>query len=66
MMIASCSFFSLLAQETTSDIQGTVTDAQKNGLADATVVAIHQPTGTKYSTTTRKDGRFNLSNLRIG
>ena len=66
LMIASCSFFSLLAQETTSDIQGTVTDAQKNGLADATVVAIHQPTGTKYSTTTRKDGRFNLANLRIG
>ena len=53
------------AQETTSDIQGLVTDGKSN-LMGATVLAIHQPTGTRYITTTRKDGRFNLSNLRIG
>ncbi len=48
-----------------SQILGTVTDG-KAGLAGATVVALHTPTGTKYSTTTRKDGRFNLPGLRIG
>jgi len=55
----------LFAQETTSDIQGTITDG-KEGLAGATVVAIHTPSGTRYATTTRKDGRFNLANVKIG
>src|ERR1017187_7999113 len=53
------------AQETTSQILGTVTDG-KAGLPGATVVALHTPTGTKYTTTTRKDGRFNLPGLRVG
>jgi hypothetical protein len=53
------------AQETTSDIQGTVTDGT-NAVSSATIVAVHIPTGTKYSTTSRKDGRYNLPNLRIG
>lgn len=59
-----CVFWSF-AQETTADIQGIVSDGN-TGLAGATVVALHTPTGTKYYTTTRKDGRFNLDNLRIG
>ena len=54
-----------MAQETTAEMHGMVTDG-KTGLAGATVVAIHNPSGTKYSTTTRKDGRFNLPGLRIG
>jgi Carboxypeptidase regulatory-like domain len=53
------------AQETTSEIQGIVTDGN-NGLGNATIVAVHTPTGTKYSTTSRKDGRYNLPNLRVG
>lgn len=53
------------AQETTADIQGSVTDGT-NGLAGATVVATHTPTGTVYTTTTRKDGRYNLANVRVG
>ncbi len=54
-----------LAQETTCQILGTVTDG-KLGLAGATVVALHTPSGTRYATTTRKDGRYNLAGLRIG
>ena len=61
--------FSLLfvakAQETTSEIQGNVL-ASKHGLAGATITAIHLPSGTKYSTTSRADGRYNLPNLKIG
>lgn len=53
------------AQETTSQILGTVTDG-KAGLPGATVTALHTPTGTRYSTTTRKDGRYNLPGLRVG
>jgi len=56
---------SAIAQETTSEIQGTVTDG-KNGLGNATIIAVHTPTGTKYTTTSRKDGRYNLPNLRVG
>ena len=57
--------FYSFAQETTSQILGSVSDG-KTGLAGATVVALHTPTGTKYTTTTRKDGRFNLPGLRVG
>lgn len=53
------------AQETTSQILGSVSDGS-TGLAGATVIALHTPTGTKYTTTSRKDGRFNLPNLRPG
>jgi len=60
-------FSSVLAfsQETTSEILGTVTDSH-GGLAGATVIAVHQPSGTRYGTTTRSDGRYNLPNLKIG
>jgi len=67
LVLASCILcvFFTFGQETTSDIQGTVSDG-KAGLAGATVTALHTPTGTRYTTTTRKDGRFNLANVRIG
>jgi hypothetical protein len=53
------------AQETTAEIQGLITVGNA-GIAGANITAIHQPTGTKYVTTSRKDGRYNLSNLKIG
>jgi hypothetical protein len=56
----------VMAQETTSEIQGVVTGDKGTGLEGATIVAIHLPTGTHYSTSTRKDGRYNLPNLRVG
>ncbi|HLI93690.1 MAG TPA: carboxypeptidase regulatory-like domain-containing protein, partial [Puia sp.] len=54
------------AQETTSQIQGTVVTDSKAPLGGATVVALHNPTGTKYTTTTRKDGHYYLPGLRVG
>lgn len=65
MVIMMISSFGANAQETTSEIQGIVSDG-KAGLAGVNVVAVHQPTGTKYSTSTRTDGRYNLPNLKIG
>ncbi|HAI84422.1 MAG TPA: TonB-dependent receptor [Chitinophagaceae bacterium] len=56
----------VLAQETTAEISGVVKASDNNGITGAVVTAVHQPTGTKYVTTTRKDGRYNLPNLRVG
>jgi len=64
MMMFALSFVAK-AQETTSEIQGNVL-ASKHGLAGATITAIHLPSGTKYVTTSRADGRYNLPNLKIG
>lgn len=66
ILLLSLSFLTTVAQETTSEIQGLVKDEKGTGLQGATVVALHQPTGTSYTTTTRKDGRYNLANLRVG
>src|ERR1700759_332086 len=57
--------FRATAQETTSQMLGSVTDGNQ-ALSGATVTALHNPTGTKYVTTTRKDGRFNIAGLRVG
>ncbi len=58
--------FVAIAQVTTSNIRGAVTDDQSEPLLGANVVAIHTPTGTKYGAITNEDGRFNLLNLRVG
>lgn len=51
---------------TTATIQGIVVDANGDPLIGANVVAIHEPTGGFFGTTTRNDGRFTLPNLRVG
>ncbi|KQB99284.1 TonB-dependent receptor domain-containing protein [Pedobacter sp. Hv1] len=55
----------LAQNETTSAINGLIVDA-KGPLAGATVVAIHEPSGSRYATSTRADGRYNLPSMRIG
>jgi len=65
LVVVTLLSFGAHAQETTSEIQGIVLDG-KQSIPGATVVAVHQPTGTKYGTTTRLDGRYNLPNLKIG
>lgn len=57
----------LFAQGTTSgSIEGTITDASGEPLAGANVVAIHQPTGARYGTATRPNGRFTIKSVRVG
>lgn len=51
---------------TTATINGFVTDNQGNALPGANVVALHNPSGTKYGTATRDNGVFNLPNMKIG
>ncbi|WP_343329905.1 TonB-dependent receptor [Polaribacter staleyi] len=66
-----CSFILLFslsayAQTTTSKIKGTITEISGEPLYGATIVATHTPTGTVSGTTAQDNGRYSLSNLRIG
>jgi len=65
MMVTLMSFFKVSAQETTSEIQGTVSNV-KQTIAGASVTALHTPTGTLYKTTTRQNGAYNFPNIKIG
>jgi hypothetical protein len=51
---------------TTGSVTGVVLDAQKQAVPGATVVAVHEPSGTRYEATTRADGRFLLPGMRVG
>ena len=51
---------------TTSAIAGTVVDEKGEGLPGATVIAVHEPTGSRYGASTRADGRYNIVNMRVG
>ena len=51
---------------TTGAITGTVTSADGAPLAGASVSAVHQPSGTRYSGATRADGRFQIPGMRVG
>ncbi len=51
---------------TTGSITGVVLDAQKAPVPGASVVAVHEPSGTRYEATTRADGRFSLPGMRVG
>ncbi len=65
LLVILISIVKVNAQETTAEIQGLIT-AGNAGVAGATITAIHQPTGTKYVISSRTDGRYNLTNLKIG
>lgn len=58
--------FFTIAQVTTSSIVGFVKSDSGTPLDGATVTAIHQPSGTKYQTITKKDGNFTIPNTRVG
>ncbi|WP_267381581.1 MULTISPECIES: carboxypeptidase regulatory-like domain-containing protein [unclassified Sphingomonas] len=55
----------VMAQETTSSIRGSVTNAGAP-VAGASVVATNVPSGTRSTATTDADGAFNLNGLRPG
>ncbi len=54
------------AQETTGRIMGRISDTTGQALQGAVVRAVHQPSGTGYSGITGNDGRYYLTNLRVG
>ena len=55
-----------IAQVTTSEITGNVSDQAGASVVGATVTAVHGPSGTRYTTTTNSAGRYTLPAVRIG
>jgi hypothetical protein len=51
---------------TTASVSGTVTGQQGNPIAGANITAIHVPSGTRYASMTRGDGRFFIPGMRVG
>jgi hypothetical protein len=51
---------------TTAAITGRVIDAAGTPVAGASITAVHEPSGTRYSTLTRSDGRFTMPGMRVG
>lgn len=53
------------AQVTTASMSGKVTSVGEP-IIGATVLAIHEPSGTRYGAITNIDGNFNLQGMRVG
>lgn len=53
------------AQVTTASMSGKVTSVGEP-IIGATVLAIHEPSGTRYGAITNVDGNFNLQGMRVG
>lgn len=58
--------YPVLSQVTTSSLSGIVSDERGETLPGATVVAIHQPSGTQYGTVTNSEGRYIVNGMRPG
>jgi hypothetical protein len=51
---------------TTSSITGVVTDAQQAPIPGATVLAVHDASGTRYEAVSGADGRYTIPGMRVG
>ncbi len=66
LILFSISLFSIKAQITTAEIRGTVLSQDKELLPGVVIIAIHEPTGTRYVASTFENGSYVLSNLKTG
>ena len=65
LAVAALIGVSAYAQVTTSSMSGKITD--ENGpVAGATVVAVHQPTGSQFYAVTGSNGAYRLNNITAG
>ena len=51
---------------TTAAITGVVKDSQGAVVPGATIVAVHEPSGTTYTGVSQGDGRYNVPGMRVG
>ena len=54
------------AQNTTASMTGTVVDENGDPLPGTNVLAVHQPTGTRYGVATGGNGQFSIRGMRVG
>lgn len=69
LLCLTCTVFiseSVAQGVTTAAINGLVTDDRGEPLPGAAVVAVHTPSGSKYTTLTNQSGRYFLPNMRVG
>lgn len=55
-----------MAQETSSAIEGTITNPSGSAASGTVVTVIHMPSGTVRKATVNSNGSFSLSGLRVG
>lgn len=58
--------FAAAAQETGGGLTGKVQSSKGETLPGVTVIALHEPSGTKYPVITDAGGRYRLTGMRIG
>ncbi len=67
LILAGCLVtFAGYSQITNSGMNGTVLSDSGEKLSGATIVAVHEPSGTQYGTVSNEEGRFNLQGMRPG
>lgn len=66
VLLLLCLPATLIAQVTTSSIKGFVKMSDGKPLEGVSITATHIPSGTVYSTVSRKSGEYTLPNVRIG
>jgi hypothetical protein len=66
ILLAAALVSNAFSQVTTSGLKGRIVDEKKEALAGASIVAIHLPSGTQYGVLANEDGRFTISNMRVG
>lgn len=59
-------FAALKAQETSTGINGSITDTAKHAIPQAVITVIHIPSGTKYTTITGPNGHYGVPGIRVG
>ncbi len=58
--------YALMAQTTTSTLSGKITEVNGDPLPGATILATHQPSGTKYGAMANNQGLFSIQGMRPG
>lgn len=58
--------FNTFAQVTSATISGKITDANKEDVIGASIVAFHVPTGTRYIMVSDIDGRYTIADMNPG
>ena len=68
MVLMLTSSLTIMAQITTSSMAGKVTfeDVKGEEVIGATVVAVHEPSGTRYTAVTNVTGNFTIQGMRTG